>query len=328
MKKYSFAAVTSVLSLILLFSVTAGLLTGSSFMSLSRLWGGFLGLDGFSTERTILFSIRIPRVAAAALAGVGLSLSGVLLQTVTDNDLAGPNIIGINSGAGMAVIVLLAVFPGAFLMLPAAAFVGAFLTTLLIAAVSARAGGRKATIILAGIAVTAIFSGIISFISLVFPDTLVSYNYFTVGGLSGVRLQQLAIPAIIIVTALAASLLLSGRINTLCLGDSMAASLGIKVKSLRLICLAAASAAAASVVSFAGLIGFVGLVVPHIGRKFVGNNTRKLICVSSLSGASLVVLSDLVGRTLFSPSEVPVGIILSFIGAPFFLFLILRKKMK
>lgn len=279
-----------------------------------------------ATASVILQNLRLPRVFAALLAGVGLSVSGVLLQSVTGNPLAAPNIIGVNSGAGFCCIVMLTFFPRATSLLPFGAFVGAFITTLFIVAVANKINAFRGTVILAGIAVTAVLNAGISLLSLLDADVLSAYNAFSVGGVSGVRMNQLYVPAAIVAVCLAISLLFSRRIHTLCLGDSLASSLGVRVKSLRVVCLICASASAAAVVSFAGLLGFVGLIVPHIARKLVGERTSLLLVTSSFIGAVLVTVADLFGRVLFAPTEIPVGIIMSLIGAPFFFALLLKRR--
>ena len=299
-------------------TVLLGLCFGS--VSLSRL------LAGEETARLILWQLRLPRVAAGVLAGLGLSTAGVLLQTVTSNDLAGPNIIGVNSGAGLAVIGLLTFAPGAGRLLPLAAFLGAFAAALLIAAVAGRMGASRSGIVLIGIAVTTVFNAAISFLSLLDEGVLAQYNHFTVGSLKGVRLEELILPAVLIFAAFLGSLAIGHSLGTLCLGDAAAAALGVRVKALRLTALALAAACAAAVVSFAGLLGFVGLMVPHISRALVGPRPRKLLVASALVGGVLVVLADLLGRVLAAPSELPVGILLSLVGGPYFLILLVRRK--
>ena len=305
---------------LLMLTMAAGLCFGSAPLSLSELAAG----EG--TARTILFGIRLPRVLAGALAGVGLSTAGVLLQTVTANDLASPNIIGINSGAGLAVILMLTFAPGAGTWLPLGAFCGAFGAALVILAAGSRLGSSRSGILLIGIAITTLFNAVISFLSLLDEGILAQYNHFTVGSLRAIRLGELLVPGIVILAGFCAALALSGRLNVLCLGDAAAAALGIRVRGLRVAAMACAAACAAAVVSFAGLLGFVGLVVPHIARALVGERPGKLIPVSALVGGILVILADLLGRTLFAPSELPVGILMSLIGAPYFLILLVRRK--
>ena len=313
------------LMLILLLTVILSLYLGSAEMSFNEFFGGLLKKEGFETERIIIYSLRLPRVFGAVIAGAGLSLSGLLLQSVTDNDLASPNIIGVNSGAGLAVILTLSVFPSAVFGVSVAAFVGAFLTTLIITGISAETGMRKSSVVLVGVAVTAILNSVISFLSYRDTDLLANYNYFSVGGLSGVKTEKLIAPLLIVVLGIIFSLFFSRETDALMLGDSIASSLGVDVKKQRMLCLIISSACAGAAVSFAGLLGFVGLVVPHIARKLVGGKMRDLIPISIMSGGELLVLADLVGRIAVRPSEIPVGIVMSFIGAPFFFYLLIRR---
>lgn len=277
-------------------------------------------------SRIILTYLRIPRAAAALVAGVGLSVSGVLLQSVTGNALASPNIIGVNAGAGFCCILLLNFFPQFWALLPLVAFAGAFATTLLIVTVARRISASPGTVILAGIAFTTLLNAGISFLSLLDSDVLSSYNAFSIGGLSGVKMEQLYLPAVIVAVCLAVCLALSRQIHLLCLGDTLAGSIGVRTGVIRMVCLICASASAAAVVSFAGLLGFVGLVVPHISRRLCGNRTGPLLVTSSLVGAILVILADLLGRVILAPTEIPVGILMAFIGAPFFFILLVRRR--
>ena len=167
---------------------------------------------------------------------------------------------------------------------------------------------------------------LISFLSLLDEGVLAQYNHFAVGSLQAIRMEELILPAIIIFIALAAALLLSGQLGILCLGDSAATALGVRVKGLRIAALSCAAACAASVVSFAGLLGFVGLVVPHIARRLVGQQPGKLLITSALLGSILVIAADLLGRVLLAPAEFPVGILMSLIGAPYCLILLCRRK--
>ena len=305
---------------LLMLTMAAGLCFGSAPLSLSEL------ASGAGTARVILLGVRLPRVLAGLLAGIGLSAAGVLLQTVTANDLASPNIIGINSGAGLAVILLLTFAPKAGGWLPVGAFCGAFGAALVILAAGSRLGSSRSGILLIGIAITTLFNAAISFLSLLDEGILAQYNHFTVGSLRGLHMQELLVPGIIIFFGFCGALALSGRLSVLSLGDAAASALGVRVKALRLAALGCAAACAAAVVSFAGLLGFVGLVVPHIGRALVGERPVRLLPVAALTGGILVILADLLGRTLFAPSELPVGILMSLVGAPYFLILLIRRK--
>ncbi len=313
------------LPVILLLTMAAGLCFGSTPLSLSQM-AAALAWGGEQSIQTILLQIRLPRVLGAVLAGVGLATAGVLLQTVTANELASPNIIGINSGAGLAVILMLTLLPGVGNWLSFGAFVGAFGAAMLILAAGNKLGSSRSGILLIGIAVTTLLNAAISFLSLLDEGILAQYTHFTVGSLKGIRLDDLLVPGLIIAGAVAAAMALSARLGVLCMGDAAAAALGIPVKRLRIFTLGCAAACSAAVVSFAGLLGFVGLVVPHIARALVGQKPGRLIPCAGFAGAIVVVLADLLGRTLFAPSELPVGILMSLIGAPYFLILLCRRN--
>ena len=310
---------------LLVVTIVAGLCFGSAPLSVSDLMEALLG-RGTVSHSIILWQIRLPRVAAGVLAGIGLSTAGALLQTVTANELASPNIIGINSGAGLAVILLLTVMPKAGAVLPMGAFAGAVGAAGVILLVSGKLGSSKSGIVLIGIAITTLLNAAISFLSLLDEGVLAQYNHFTVGSLKGIRMADLLVPAVLIFAAFGAAMALSARLAVLSLGDAAASALGIRVKRLRMTAMVCAAACSAAGVSFAGLLGFVGLVVPHIAKRMVGNQPAKLLPASGLIGGILVVLADLLGRTLFAPSELPVGILMSLVGAPYFLILLCRRK--
>lgn len=306
----------------LLLSSAAALCFGSTRLDL---WAVLTG-TGEDAQSIILWQLRLPRLLAGILAGVGLSAAGVLLQSVTANALASPNIIGINSGAGFAVISLLTFAPTAGQWTPLAAFCGAFAAAMVILLAAGRLSGSKLTVLLVGIAITTLLNAAISFLSLLDEGVLAQYNHFTVGSLKAVRLRELGLPAILIGVSFASALLLAPKLNVLCLGDEAAAALGVRVKAVRLAAMACAAMSAAAVVSFAGLLGFVGLIIPHIARRLVGENPKRMLLSGGLLGGILVVLADLLGRVLLAPSEVPVGIFMSAIGAPYFLVLLLRRN--
>ena len=279
----------------------AALMLGASSVSLPELATWLFGGDVSATARNILENVRVPRVLAALLAGAALATSGALIQACLDNPLASPNVIGVNSGAGLAVLLAASLVPGALWLTPLAAFAGALATALIIFALSLGTGLSRLTVVLAGIAITTVFGAGMNTILIVDPDA-----YIAVG--------------------LAAALTGAAKLNILSLGDEAAHSLGVNVRAVRLGMLAVAAVLAGAAVSFAGLVGFVGLVVPHLMRFFVGHDNRWVVPVSALAGAAFVVGCDLLARVLFAPYELPVGILLAFIGGPFFIYLILKNK--
>lgn len=315
-----------ILTLLLLAALFGAMAFGSVVLPFQRMLNAFQGSD--HVAEVILFELRLPRMLGAGLAGAGLAVAGLLLQTVTDNDLCSPNIIGVNAGAGLCVMIVLCVAPALWRLLPLAAFFGALATTLVVLSVSylGRDYEHKSTLVLAGVAVSALLNAGISFLSLKYPDVLSSYAAFSVGGFSGVTMKQLPIPAGIIAVGFLAAWIMAPKIGLLCLGDEMAETLGIRVRAMRMAAVVVASALCAAVVSFAGLLGFAGLIVPHIVRRLTGAGLRTNLPLAALCGMVVVIFSDLLGRILFAPWELPAGIIMAFVGAPFFIYLVIRRR--
>ena len=314
--------------------ILASLLIAAALVSLccgasgASLWAGLgdllSGRDSAAVR--ILLHIRLPRTAAALLAGAALAASGVLIQGVLGNPLAGPNIIGVNAGAGFCTLLCACLMPAAAHLLPAAAFAGALLASLVILLLADRMGVSRITVVLAGVAISSIFSAGSDLITTFSPDATLGMSAFMIGGFADVSASRLRIAAVYMLPALAVSLLLAGDLDVLSLGDEVAASLGLRVKRTRVLLLAVASVLAGAAVSFAGLLGFVGLIVPHAVRRIVGGTHKPLLALSILGGALFTLLCDTAARTLFAPYEVPVGILLSLVGGPFFLFLLLKSR--
>lgn len=274
----------------------------------------------------ILRYIRFPRVMAAVFAGAGLAGAGVIIQTLLGNSLAGPNIIGVNSGAGFMTLVTALVFPLIPQMLPLAAFLGALFSVMLIYLLSRRAGTSKMTILLSGVVLNSLLNAASEALCTFFPDVHMSYSAFRVGGLATVQTSVLY-PAAILITVL--FIIVQCRANTLellSLGDDTAFTLGVSVKKYRLMFLVCAAGMAGAAVSFAGLIGFLGLIVPHGARLVVGDEIKKLFPLSVLWGSLLLLVCDTVARTAFAPFELSVGIVISIIGAPIFIRMLLERK--
>lgn len=306
-------------------------------MSLASIFGGavkikwqdvaelFLGGELSSNGRILLY-VRLPRVAGAFVAGVGLALSGAIIQMILNNPLAGPNIIGVNSGAGFAVVLCSALFPRAYAWYPLAAFVGAFLTVLFVYFFGKRTGSSKVTLVLAGVAINSILNGATDAVYTVHEESLITANAFKIGGLGGISISVLKVAALAVFAAAVLAFLFRNELEVFAQGEEMAKSLGLSVNFYRFFFLVLAAVLAGASVSFAGLLGFVGLIVPHMARLLVGEECRYFLPATALLGATFLMFCDLVGRTLFAPYELPVGIILSFVGAPFFLWLLVRRK--
>ena len=274
--------------------------------------------------RVLLYS-RLPRTWGSLLAGAALAVAGVLIQTVLANPLAAPHIIGVNSGAALGVTLCCALAPAAPLQ-PLAAFAGGMAGVLLVLLFAEATGASRITLVLAGVAISSIFSAMIDAVITLFPDALIGYSDFRMGGLEGVTMAKLAPAALLIALSLAAALGLTGLLDILALGPETAQSLGVSVRPARLVFLTLAAALAGAAVSFCGLVGFVGLLVPHAVRAVVGEDSRPLVLCSALGGASLMTLCDLLARVIAAPFELPVGTILSVVGGPFFLYLLIRQR--
>ena len=329
-RKIGSVGLISALFVMLVFISLLSLRLGGVSMSASEFYGALFRRESYRTGSVIIYSVRLPRVLGGILAGAGLSLSGLLLQRVTDNSLASPNIVGVNAGAGFGVALCLTLpIASAFplvALLPVFAFVFALLSAGLVIAISYASGGSRYTIVLAGVAVSALLTAFISAVTLLDTDILASYNAFSIGSLSGVTYSELIIPTAVILICAVTATLFSSQLNLISLGSRGAAMLGVNVRRLTLISVICAAASAAAVVSFAGLLGFVGLVVPHISRAIGGHKMGRLIPITIILGASVVLLADLFGRLVISPSEVPVGITMALVGAPFFIFLLIKRR--
>lgn len=281
---------------------------------------------GDDTAFQIVRNFRLPRTLGCLLAGAALAVSGAIIQSVLANPLAAPNIIGVNSGAGLMVALCCALVPTAAAWVPVMAFAGALGGVLLVLAIARRTGASRLTLVLAGVAVSSVFGAGIDAILTFFPDALNGYSDFRIGGFSNLTMAKV-VPALwLILAALIAALSLSHEMDVLALGSDTAQSLGLPVKRCRLALLTIAAALAGAAVSFAGLLGFVGLIVPHMMRRLVGEESRPLLLTCALGGGALLTLCDTLARILFSPYELPVGIVLSLGGGPFFLWLLLRQR--
>lgn len=311
-----------------LFCMASALLSlcfGAANLSLQQLWKAVCH-GPTNTAGFIFWYSRLPRTAACLLAGCALASSGCILQTVLGNRLASPGIIGVNAGAGLAVTLCCAFGALSGWTVSLAAFGGAMAAALVIVLLARGTGASRTTVILAGVAMNSILGALRDAITILIPDAAVLSGEFRVGGFSSVVATRLLPAGMLICLALTAALTLCSELDLLSLGEETAQSLGLRVKPMRLAFLLLAALLAGSAVSFAGLLGFVGLLVPHFARKIIGSESRLLLPFSALTGAGFVTACDLLARTVFAPHELYVGILMSVIGGPFFLVLLLRKK--
>ena len=282
--------------------------------------------DTEGINREIIWNIRFPRTLVGALVGICLALSGAILQGIMRNPLASPTIIGVSSGAGVAAIAVTIVFPQLFYLITLFSFLGAFITTILVYLLAWKNGIKPMRLILAGIAVASFLGAITNTIMIFYPDKVQGVINFMVGGLNARTWKHFYIIWPYALTGFILVNIFAKRLNILMLGDDVAVGLGIKVEQTRLILIAIAALLAASAVSIVGLLGFVGLIVPHITRLIIGSDYRYLFPATAFMGAGLLMLCDIIARIAFDPIEIPVGIIMALLGAPFFLYL-LRSRL-
>ena len=321
------------LTLLLAAAAVLSVANGAVTISLADLWHIIFHLDGSDPQKTaVLLSIRLPRVVLAILVGAGLGVSGAAMQGLFRNPLADPSLIGISSGAALAAT-LVYVLGDAMSRhwanyLPVAAFVGALFTTVLVHRL-AQAGGQTviATMLLAGIALNAIAQAGSSFLTFIATDSQIrGITFWRLGSLGGATWSSIFLVAPFILIPVVALPFFSTALNAFLLGESEAFHLGINVPLIKnLVILLVAMAAGASV-AVTGIIGFVGLVVPHLIRLVIGPDYRRLLPASALLGAGLMLISDLIARTVVVPAELPIGIITALAGGPFFLWLLMRDR--
>lgn len=300
-------------------------LSGAVAIPVSAL-GDILNGGGDNASRQILLNIRLPRAIVAALVGMNLAVSGAVLQAVMKNPLADPHIIGISSGAGLAGIFVIVLFPALEYLIVPTAFCGAMLAAACIYILAWKNGIRPLRIVLAGVAVSSFLGAGISAILVLYSDRVHGALMWMVGGLAARSWPHVEIILPYAVIGFILAFCGARYLNILQLGDDVAKGLGVNVELVRFVFTAIGALLAASAVSVAGLLGFVGLIVPHTVRLLTGSDYRFLIPSSALLGIAVVTYSDTLARVAFAPLELPVGIFMAALGAPFFLFL-LRKEL-
>ncbi|MBR4867251.1 MAG: iron ABC transporter permease [Clostridia bacterium] len=314
---YLFAA------LFLLFSGILGLLVGSTRLDLRDLFS-----EGASHQTTlrILLYVRLPRVLGSLFCGAALSVAGAVIQGVLSNRLASPSLIGVNAGAGLAVTLcsslgLLGGWP-----LSLSAFLGAFGAALLVSWGAKAWGASRGTVILMGVALNALLGALSDTIITFSPELSITNSHFKIGDFSGITYLRLLPAIVIILISMLAVFTLSNALDVLTLGEHNARGLGMNTAAMRVIFLLLAALLAGTAVSLAGLLSFVGLLVPHAVRRVASPAACHLLPLSALFGGSFVSLCDTLARVIFAPYELPVGIIMAFLGAPFFLVILIRGK--
>ncbi len=320
-KKKTYALVISITAAGCVFAALLSVCVGAVRISPLEL---FTGAD--PVHWRIFRYARLPRTAACLLAGAGLSTSGAIIQGVLANRLASPGIIGVNAGAGVGVTLCCAFGAVSGWAVSGSAFLGALVSVLAVALAAQKTYASRSAVILGGVAVNSFLTAVSVGIITLYPEIGVYTADFRTGGFSGVTDSKLIPAAVMIIIALLLAFTLSSELDILSMGEDTAQGLGLSVKKTRTLFLALAALLAGASVSFSGLLGFVGLIVPNMVKKLVGGESRKLLPVCSLGGAMFVTLCDCAARSLFSPYEIPTGIVMSAVGAPFFIFLLFRSK--
>ncbi len=305
--------------------MVGAMVLGTAHLSPAEILGSLVNRSGgMDSAGLILFRIRLPRILLAAVAGFSLSLGGVVFQAILRNPLADPFILGVSSGAAFGAVIGILLGLGFSLGIPVAAFAGTLLTLGILMALGRRSmGTESATILLTGVIINAFFTALIMFFITTTTDSrLHSMLFWLYGDLAQTRYAHLAVCAPAAVVGGAVLFAFSRDLNLLTAGEEAAGQLGVNVERTKIVCLVTVSMLVGLVVAFSGLIGFVGLIVPHLARMTFGADHRVLIPAGALGGAVFLVAADTLARTVISPSELPVGVITAFLGAPFFLYLL------
>jgi len=320
----------------------ASIMTGAADASLGNVLRWLFDVEGAQQalsvrDRIIILDIRLPRAVMGLLVGASLAVSGAIMQGLFRNPLADPALVGISSGASLGAVLtivlgsslfgaLFAVF--GFYTLPVAAFLGCLVTTLLLYRIATRSGQTSvATMLLAGIALAALANAVTGVLIFVADDKqLRDLTFWGLGSLAGANWTKILSAAPIILVSLVVVPFLARGLNALTLGEAAAFHMGIPVQRLKNIAIVSVAALTGASVAVSGGIGFVGIVVPHVLRLIIGPDHRYLLPASALLGGTLLIFADMVARTIVPPAELPIGIITAFVGAPFFLWILLRGR--
>ncbi len=330
------------LVLLLFISIMAAVVLGAASISFKSVLDALLsplpflanlfkGIDTPDIQRGIIISLRLPRVVQAAVVGASLAVAGAVFQGLFRNPMADPYVLGVSSGAALgAVLAMLtggALFFAGFTAVPLFAFAGGILTITLVYYIS-RVGKAVPvmTLLLAGIAVSAFLSALVSLLTYFSGEKLHQVVFWMMGGVGGATWSRITAMLPYVIVGFACIYHYAGELNVLLLGEETARHLGVDTERVKKILLAAASLLVAAAVSTSGIIGFVGLVVPHFIRLAIGPDHRILLPASALLGASLLIIADTVARNIIAPAELPVGIITAMVGAPMFIYLLKKRK--
>jgi iron complex transport system permease protein len=296
---------------------------GAKEIKLHTVWSTIVHYNPTLTSQQIIHDLRLPRVVGAAFVGAAFAVAGALMQGITRNPLADSGILGINGGSMFVVALCFAFFPSLpYSLLMIFSFVGAVLSTLLIFAMGLASSGGLTPIKLtiSGAVISALLHSLTTGIA-IYYDLSQDLAFWYAGGIAGMKWAYLHILAPVILIAIVLSIFLGRSVSLIAMGDDIAANLGVKTNRIRVVGITLAVILAGVSVSAVGSIAFVGLVIPHIARKLVGGNYQLIIPMSALLGAILLLLADLGSRTVNPPEELAIGIMVSLVGVPFFLYI-------
>ena len=312
--------------LLLGISAVLGIVLGSTTLTFGEIAEAFQNGFHTSSGARIFAYVRFPRTLASLVCGAALAVSGAVIQGVLANRLASPSIIGVNAGAGLAVTLCSAIGILGGWQLSVCAFLGAFISVMIVSLGAKRWGASRGTVILIGVAMNSLLGAISNTITTFIPEVGLMSNDFKIGEFSAVTYPKLIPAAVIILAAIFILRTLHNELDVLTLGEENAQGLGLNTAVMRTLFLLLAALLAGCAVSLAGLLSFVGLLIPHAVRRVVGSKASDLIGLCALYGAGFVCLCDTLARTVFSPYEIPVGIIMAYLGAPFFVFILVKGK--
>jgi iron complex transport system permease protein len=311
---------------VLLLSVILGILLGSTKISLSDMLGAIVRGDYQSPEARILLYVRLPRVLGSLICGIALAVSGAVIQGVLANRLASPSIIGVNAGAGLAVTLCSAFGIIGGWQLSLFSFLGAFFAVMIVSTGAKKWGASRGTVILLGVALNAFLGAVSDTVKTFIPEVSIISNDFRVGDFSSVTYAKVIPAAVAIIVAVIVLQTFASDLDVLTLGDENAKGLGLNTGVMRIVFLMLSALLAGAAVSVCGLLSFVGLLVPHAVRRIATSKAKHLVPLSALFGAGFVTFCDTLARVVFAPYELPVGIIMAFLGAPFFIFILIQGK--
>ncbi len=315
---------TGLLMLTMAFSITKG----AAEIPLSSVWNALFHFDAEQTHHLIVIDLRLPRILASALVGAAFAVAGAIMQGTTRNPMADSGLMGINAGAGFALSICFAFFPGlSYLQIMLCSFLGAAMGAGLVNGVASvrRGGATPMRLILAGAAVSALLAALSQGIALYF-DVAQNIMFWTAGGVAGSNWGQIKVMSPWIVGALLGAIALSPSVSLLSLGEDVAKGLGLNTAVVHALCTILVLILAGASVSVVGAVGFVGLIIPHLARFLVGVDYRWIIPSSAVLGALLMVLADFGARMLNPPFETPIGALIALVGVPFFLYLARKQR--